>query len=239
MGVLRTAGAVIGIMVLGGGSGYAAAHFGVLEERGGAKASPDPSASVTPTQPSHTPSSPRTRYPIVGGKMPALDLDDIVFVERSLALTGEVESDVKVEVPRGWRETLQPGGDEVRFTKEGPDPRFIRVQAGFTMVETPLSIATRKFGEVASSLTHENDPKLDPLVSGSLTGTDQKKRSFQSFRYSFISQSQGLKLVIVRYVAFEGNPNVAVVMAVSGMPKDEKALQGVLDRATKTVVRSN
>ncbi|WP_328990256.1 hypothetical protein OG394_28865 [Kribbella sp. NBC_01245] len=235
MGVLRTVAAVLGIMVLGGGSGYAAGHI-AGQERDDSRAQPEQTPSVTP---SHTPSSPRTRYPVVGGKMPALDLDDIVFVERNLELTGEVESDVKLEVPRGWRDTLQPGGDEVRFTKQGPDPRFIRVVAGFSMVETPLSRAARERKNVADTLTYENDPKVDPVVAGAIIGTDGEKRLFQSFRYTFISQSQGLKLVIYRYVAFEGNPNVAVMMAVSGMPKDEKALTGVLDRATKTVVRSN
>ncbi|MFC0627121.1 hypothetical protein [Kribbella deserti] len=239
---MRTAAAVLGIMVLGGGSGYAAAHFTLPEDRSAAGRRPQASAPVTPTPtptPTPAPSSPRTRYPIVPPKMPALELDDIVFVGRRVTLTGELESSVSLEVPRGWGETIQAEGDVARFTKPGPDPRFIRVQAGFHLVETPLSRATRARREVIDSLTYENDPKFDELVSGSMTGVDGVKRSYQDFRYSYISKEQGLKLVILRHLAFEGNPNTAVVMAVAGMPKDEKALAAVLNRATKTVARSN
>lgn len=238
MAVLRTAAAVLGIMVLGGGSGYAAGHLAAQEGKGGL-ANPDPSSSVTPTQPSHTPSAPRTRYPYVPSKVPALDLDDVVFVDSEVTLTGELVSDVQLEVPRGWVQTVPGRADEVRYTKQGPEPRFIRVQAGFPMDETPLAKAERQRGNVAASLIYEQDEKIDPIVGGTMIGVDKKQRTFQTLRYTFISESQGLRLVIIRFVAFEGSPNAGVLLGVSGIPKDEKALRGVLDRATKTVVRSN
>jgi hypothetical protein len=234
VGAVRMIGAVLGIVVLGSASGYAAGHFALPEQVDG-RHSPDPAQSPTPVV---TP-GPKTKRTAPPNNEPALRVEDIDYREQQFAVEADVRATVKAEVPKGWRGYLQQNGDEWKFTKMGVDRRFIRIRSGYNLYATPAQAAKSEIQRVTGWTPYEADLKMAPPKDGTMVGEDGQKRTYSTVSYTFISEDQGERLVIVRFVALPGSEFSAVELGVGGLPKDLKALTSVLDRATKTVIRND
>ena len=231
MGVVRVAGAVLGIIALGSSSGYAAGHF----------AQPDLNAEVTP-QPDITPSSPGTPdVPVVvktpkQNATPALVVRDLKFEAQEFTVQGHVTSTVGADVPWNWKET-RPQDDEIRYT-DPAGQRYIRIESGYNRTKSPAAAAYGRVLILKESTKAENALQVLSRKDGIMVNENGAKLDISTIGYTYIPELY-VRYILVRWVALPGSDKAAAEIAVVGQPKDLPALRALLDRVTKTIARSD
>jgi len=220
--------------VLGGAGGYGLGLVtsAASQSAGGAV----PLGSVTPsTDPSSTPS-----VPVEPRKTPKPDhtdplrADELSYQTREFDTEKVVRSHITVKVPRNWSFTQPDPKLTGRFT-DPTSKRWLRIESGFSLTQPPADrMAARmellKELPASQTLSFVSDD-VDPVAK---TAT---------LTYTYIPpdppDSLTLKYVIVRWIALDSSGLVGVEMSSVGLPQDKVALLEVLDRATKTVTRTD
>jgi hypothetical protein len=225
---LRIAGALLGAAVIGIAGGYG---VGMASMPGMAGASGLEAAPLT-TDGSPSPVAVKTPVPDPTEPLVAGELD---YRTQRFTADRAVRSKVSLDVPKGWDFT-QPEADEGRYT----DPlrkRWIRVEAGFPPQRPTADSLAERIRQLKSV-----DPAQDLTIvseqSGHMTHSDGTRLTYSTLVYTYIPLDVR-RYVMVRWISF-GKPDLAAVeMSTTGLPKDREALESVLQRATRTVTRTD
>lgn len=165
----------------------------------------------------------------------ALRSGDIVYQARTFDAQQAVRSRVRVQVPSGWHFT-QPVKGEGRYT----DPtrkRWIRVEAGFTPSRRPADAMHQRIDELGA-IDPAQDLQIVDTRSASAQHVDGTSITYSTLSYTYVPQTVR-RQVVVRWVSFGEDGHASVEMSVTGLPQDGDALLTMLQRATRTVDRSD
>lgn len=237
---MKTPLLVIGIVLLGiagAGAGY---YGGRLVEPTpdtvGTVAGPLAAGTAPITRPSATPTIPLSRKTPVPSDISPLLVDDLRFKTRNFSVEGTTAEQVRLSIktPSNWQLTSSPKTpDEVKFL----DPlkeRAVRVQSGFTPDKTVVQSRLEIVKGLLESQPYQNDVQIKFQGESQVEGDDGQVRTVSTLIYTYIPVDI-VRYVIVRWVA-TGNDDMATVeMSVAGLPQDVKALNEVLDQATRSV----
>jgi hypothetical protein len=227
---------LLGATLLGGAGGYG---LGLLTGPAAA-ASKGVAAPLEATRSTSTTSPPppppvQVKTPKPDNTPPLVERD-LTYLTREFTAVAAVTSKISVAVPKNWRMTQPNPQIEARFT-DPTTKRWIRVEAGFTVRRpTAESMAARvaelKQGNPAAEL------KIISQQSGTATHDDGTPLTYSTLIYSYIP-GDTTRYVIVRWVTLAKSGLAAVEMTSTGLPQDRPALLSVLQRATKSVVRTD
>lgn len=229
---LRIAGVLLVAAMTGIAGGYGA---GLMSTPGTAMASLDVEAAPVvddaapvgdgPEVVVNTPVPDRTR-PLVA--------KELVYRAKEFIANRAVRSKVSVSVPKDW-EFTQPEAGEGRYT----DPlhkRWIRIEAGFTPVQSTTASMARRIQELQGV-----DPSQNLTIvskeSGTAVHADGTRLTYSTLTYTYIPQA--VRYVVVRWISFGKSDQTAVEMSTTGLPQDREALLSLLQHATETIVRTD
>jgi len=236
---MRTPILVSGIVLLalvGGGGGYLGGQWLEEQQTVTGPAVPLPTAPSSSPTPSATPSVPLIRKTPEPNPLKALVAGELEFKTRNFTVSGEVAGEVKlsISVPAGWQ--LTPTKDkpsEVRFVDPSGE-RAVRVESALNPDKPVKQAMQDVLTNIQSSQPYQND--VQPLFqrTGQVKDDDGRLRDVATLVYTYIPGAT-TRYVIVRFVA-TGDGDVATVsMSVTGLPKEEKALEKILAEATTSV----
>ncbi|GAA3083472.1 hypothetical protein JOF29_004471 [Kribbella aluminosa] len=218
---------LLGLAGAGGAGGYGAGLFLTAEPSLAGTAGPLPMSSVSTSPTPATPPPPRK---VTYDDSPALDAGDLSYRSQTFYVKSVVKSRITVRVPDGWGLTQPYPPRTGRFT-DPTGKRWIRIEGGFTIKRPPAASMQARIIELKRLTT---DQMLNLL-------SQQDDGDSATISYTYVpppdqSPDGVLRYVIVRWVA-DNSGNCAVEMSSTGLPQDKKALQDVLEHATKSVER--
>lgn len=226
----RLVGAVVAMAVLGAAGGYGVGDY---TQRGlpVPSGSPQPLAGASVPLPSPTP---KKKTPKPNNSKP-LETESIEYRRQTFVAEGTTSSTITLEVPRGWRET-RPEDDLARYNYVDGE-RWIRIRSGFPLTVPPAE-AMRRLTAQLKNVPYDQALTMRSARGGNLTHDDGTKLTISTIAYTYIPD-QTEKYVLVRSVGFGLPGYAAVEIGVIGLPQDKKALEAILDRATRTVQRKD
>ncbi|MGZ0150334.1 hypothetical protein ACXJJ3_24950 [Kribbella sp. WER1] len=218
---------LLGLAGAGGAGGYGAGLFLTAEPSLAGTAAPLPMSSVSTSPPPTTPAPPRK---VTYDDSPALDAGDLSYRSQTFYVKSVVKSRITLRVPDGWGLTQPYPPKTGRFT-DPTGKRWIRVEGGFTIKRPPAASMQARIAE----LKRLSPDQMLNLIS------QEVDSDYATISYTYVpppdqSPEGVLRYVIVRWVA-DDSGNCAVEMSSTGLPQDKKALQDVLEHATKSVER--
>jgi hypothetical protein len=240
---MKTPVLVSGIVLLaliGGGGGYLGGQLLDGRTTAGGYAGPLPADVATSPTPSKTP-SPTSSVPLIRKTPQPNPLEPLVstqidFEVRNFTVSGEVAGEVKLglRIPVGWR--LTPSKDkpsEVRFVDPSGE-RAVRVESALNPDKPVKQAMEDVLANVQSSQPYQN--YVQPLFQGAgqVKDDDGKLRDVATLVYTYIPGAT-TRYVIVRFVATGDGDLATVSMSVTGLPKEQKALERILAEATASV----
>lgn len=231
---------IVLLALIGGGGGYLGGQLldGRVTAAGYAGPLPaDVASSPTPSKPpSSTPSVPLIRKTPEPNPLEPLVSTEIDFEVRNFTVSGEVAGQVKLglRIPAGWR--LTPSKDkpgEVRFVDPSGE-RAVRVESALNTDKPVKQAMEDVLANVQSSQPYQNF--VQPLFQGAgqVKDDDGKLRDVATLVYTYIPGTT-TRYVIVRFVATGDGDLATVSMSVTGLPKEQKALERILAEATASV----
>ncbi|WBQ05945.1 hypothetical protein [Kribbella sp. CA-293567] len=192
---------------------------------------PPPSPS-----PSATPSVPLIRKTPQPNPLEPLVSTDLEFRTRNFTVSSEVAGEVKlsIKVPAGWQ--LTPSKDkpsEVRFV-DASGERAIRIESALTPDKPVQQALQDVLTNVQSSQPYQNFVRPLFQGSGQVKDSDGQLRQVATLVYTYIPGATS-RYVIVRFVATGDGDLATISMSVTGLPKEQKALERILAEATSSV----
>lgn len=237
---MKTPVLVIGIVLLGiagAGAGY---YGGQLVASGptplGVAAGPLAAGTEPTAKPSGSPSLPLSRKTPVPSTISPLLADDLRFKTRNFSVEGTTTEQVRLSIktPSNWQLTSSPKTpDEVKFL----DPlkeRAVRVQSGFPPDKSVVQSRLEIVKGLLESQPYQNDVQIKFQGESQVEGDDGRMRAVSTLVYTYVPIDV-VRYVIVRWVATGDDDKATVEMSIAGLPQDVKALNEVLDQATKSV----
>ncbi|MEU4392003.1 hypothetical protein [Kribbella sp. NPDC023855] len=238
---MKTPVLVIGIALLAIAGGAAGYYGGELAEPGptpyGVAAGPLAGTKVAPSTPS-TPSTPLSRKTPKPSKVPPLLPGDLEFKTRNFSVESTTGEQVRLSIrtPASWKLIDNPKAPtEVKFVGAQGE-RAIRVESGFPPDKSVMQSREEIVTGLAESQPYENDVQIkSPDVKVSqVEGDDGRLRTVSTLVYTYIPD-EVVRYVIVRWVATGDDDKATVEMSIAGLPQDVKALNEILDQATRSV----
>ena len=234
----RLVAVVAGVGIAGVAAGVGAGLLTQDDPRTGTGPVLPMAAAPTPvTTPSTTPIARKTPVP---DDEPALDTDDLGYRTVDFRLTKAPHDPVRIrlQVPQGWTyKRIDDETDQIRYV-DPTGKRWLRIESGFAIERPPVESMNLLVSTLRTSVAPENDLRLDTPSTGSITGVDGDPRSIATVGYSYIPNQRALQ-VLVRWIGYGVQGDVAVEMSITGLPQDKQALAEIMERASTTVQRSD
>lgn len=181
------------------------------------------------------PPATRTVTPVPDNS-PALDPAEITFRQQTFESEGTLHSSVSLQVPKDWWRRSDPRPDRKQFSSSDRR-RWMRVDAGFPLDRPTTDSRAFRITQLRGARPPYANLQIEPdQPAGEVTGPDGRVRHHRTLVYRYVPEERTL-LVIVRWIGFGADPRTAVELSVTGLPKDRKALERIIDRATRTVSR--
>lgn len=232
MATMRLVAAVACLGALGLAGGY---YAGLLTEPPIAAPDGQPSP-LTPLEPIPSPSPTGRTVTPVPDNSPALDASEITYRQQTFESEGALRSSVSLEVPKDWWREFDPRPDRKQFSASNRR-RWMRIDAGFPLGRPTTGSRALRIAQLRGAQPPYANLQIDQdQPDGTSTGPDGKVRHYSTLSYRYVPEQRTL-LVIVRWIGFGADRRTAVEIGVTGLPKDRKALERIMDRATKTVSR--
>lgn len=228
---------VIGITLLAIAGGAAGYYGGELAEPGptpyGVAAGPLTGTKVTP---SPTPTITLSRKKPKPSKVPALVPGELQFKTRNFSVESTTGEQVRLSVrtPANWKLTDSPQvPTEVKFVGAQGE-RAIRVESGFPPDKSVVQAREEIVKGLAESQPFQNDVQIKAESESQVEGDDGSLRTVSTLVYTYIPD-EVVRYVIVRWVATGPDDTATVEMSIAGLPQDVKALNEILEQATRSV----
>ena len=231
--VVPVLAAAVAVAVFGACSGYVAA-----EQLGGPPSSPSDDSTAQAPEPVQT-DAPLPHKTPIPNDVPALVAAELDYRAESFTVHTKPNPPVRVTLraPRTWDLRSNPKGpQEVRFV-DPTGQRALRVESGFTPSVTTEKSMAKLIRDLEASQPYENSLQIRSQSTGSVVGPGGESRTISTLSYTYIPEMT-VRHVMVRWVATEGG-NATVEMSATGLPQDAKALEAVLEEATRSVRRTD
>ncbi|TDD58491.1 hypothetical protein E1263_18885 [Kribbella antibiotica] len=231
-GTALLASGLVAIVALGGAGGYGVGWLTAADSSVTATGKPLPlgqlSLPPTPASPTTTPVPVDSRKPVPDNSK-ALLVKDLTYRTHTFKVQGTLESEISLEAPDGWTYTPQTDRDTARFNETLK--RYLRVQGGFPLTRPPAASMAALIKRLDKLDASQQVRYVDEVDDG-----DTATLIYEWVPPAEIAALPSLRRVIVRWVA-DDSGKVAVELSVTGLPKDAKALQDVMDHASQSVER--
>ncbi|HEY3001373.1 MAG TPA: hypothetical protein VGJ44_03395 [Kribbellaceae bacterium] len=234
--------AVVGIAVLSAAGGYGVGELTRprTEYSSGAAPMAVVTRTVPTTPPPTSPTPTATRSPVPNDK-PALVPGDVRFDSQTFQVVDGTDPDRKsritVDIPRNWRLTDIGHPDWGKFNSSYTK-RSVRIDSAFEP-EAQDAMMQRQANKLIG-LPPDQLVKLTAPVRGTTTADDGGRRTHSTFTYTYLPPTdESLLYVIDRWVSTSGDGLADVEIVVTGLPQDKAALELIMDRATKSVIRKD
>lgn len=234
---MKTPVLVIGLALLGIAGGAAGYYGGELAEPGptpyGVAAGP---LTGTKVAPSPTPAITLSRKKPKPSKVAPLLPGELEFKTRNFSVESTTGEQVRLSIrtPSTWKLTDNPQvATEVKFVGTQGE-RAIRVESGFPPDKSVVRSRDEIVKGLAESQPYQNDVQIKSQGESRVEGDDGNLRTVSTLVYTYIPDDV-VRYVIVRWVATGPDDTATVEMSIAGLPQDVKALNEILDQATRSV----
>jgi hypothetical protein len=233
---VKTPVLVLGIALLAIAGGAAGYYGGELAEPGptpyGVAAGPLAGTKVAPSTPPITLSRKTPKPSKVAPLLPG----ELEFKTRNFSVESTTGEQVRLSVrtPSSWKLTDNPKAPtEVKFVGAQGE-RAIRIESGFPPDKSVVQSRDEIVKGLAESQPYQNDVQIKSQSESRVEGDDGRLRTVSTLVYTYIPD-EVVRYVIVRWVATGPDDTATVEMSIAGLPQDVKALNEILEQATRSV----